>query len=74
MIKKKPTKTEASATGFSAEYVRDVSEMIYRDRLGEKDVASMIEKDGDGGVKLRQRAGCFDSLTRSYLKIILELP
>lgn len=54
--------------------VRDLSETVYRDLL-ERDntegaVARMIEKDGDNGEKLRERAGSYDRLTRAYLRAI----
>lgn len=54
----------------SADRVRDISERVYRDRLGESDVASMIAKDGDGGLKLRERAVSYDALSRCYLRAI----
>ena len=54
---------------FDPEFVRDVSEAVYRDRLGD-DLAGMLEKDGDGGKKLRARAASYDSLTRCYLRAI----
>lgn len=55
---------------FDAETVRDISEAVYRDRLGADDVASMIEKDGDNGQKLRERASSYDNLTRSYMRAV----
>lgn len=55
---------------FDPDYIRDLSEKVYRDRLGADDVASMIEKDNDGGAKLRSRAGLYDGLTRAYLKAL----
>ncbi len=54
----------------SADLVRDISERVYRDRLGAGEVASMIAKDGDGGVKLRERSVSYDALTRAYLRAI----
>ncbi len=69
--------TEAKHKGrvaeFDNEMVRDLSEKVYRD-LFERDnhppgaVARMLEEDGDGGVKLRERAGAYDRLTRAYLR------
>jgi hypothetical protein len=59
---KKPT--------FDPGYIRDLSEKVYRDQLGADDTARMIEKDKDGGEKLRNRAASYDSLTRSYLKVL----
>jgi hypothetical protein len=58
---KKPTHSEC---------VRDVSEKVYRHLLGEEDARRMVEKDGDGGAKLRSRAGSYDQLTRAYLKVL----
>jgi len=47
--------------------IRDISERVYRARLGDDDVRRMIEKDRDEGQKLRGRAGSYDSLTRAYI-------
>lgn len=58
---------------FLPERIRDVSEAIYRDRLGPTDTASMLAKDNDGGAKLRERAGSYDSLTRSYMRAMGEI-
>lgn len=55
---------------FSPDYIRDVSEKVYRSRLGEADVASMIAGDKDNGEKLRARAASYDGLTRTYLKAL----
>jgi hypothetical protein len=55
---------------FDPEYIRDISEAVYRSRLEQDcagNVARMIEKDDDGGVKLRNRAGQYDTMTRAYL-------
>lgn len=55
---------------FDPEYIRDISELVYRARL-ESDclgnVQRMIAKDKDDGEKLRNRAGQYDALTRIYL-------
>jgi len=53
---------------MDAERIRDISEKVYRIRLGARDTQSMIAKDGDNGEKLRQRAGSYDVLTRAYLE------
>ena len=50
--------------------VSDISEAVYRLRLGADDVRRMIEKDGDNGEKLRSRSGSYDVLTRCYLSVI----
>lgn len=58
---------------FDPIYIRDISERAYRLRLEqdcEGNVARMIEKDKDGGEKLRNRAGAYDPLTRAYLKVL----
>ena len=55
---------------FDNEVVRDISEAVYRDRLGAEDVLRMIAKDGDTGQKLRDRSSSYDSLTRSYTRAI----
>lgn len=57
---------------FAADYIRDISEKVYRDQLGADDTARMIEKekDKDNGQKLRNRAASYDSLTRSYLETL----
>lgn len=57
-------------SAFSADYIRDISEKVYRDQLGDDDVARMIAKDKDNGEALRIRAGFYDTLTRSYLKFL----
>ena len=54
---------------FDPEYVRDISEAVYRERLGSDDLAKLLaEKDGEK--RLRSRATAYDSLTRSYLRAI----
>lgn len=55
---------------YDDKMVRDISEKVYRKRLGPEDTASMIDKDKDNGEKLRARAGSYDTLTRAYLEII----
>lgn len=50
--------------------IRNVSERIYRDDLGPRDVAAMIAGDGDAGEGLRRRAGCMD---RSVIKVMKAL-
>lgn len=55
---------------MDAERIRDISDKVYRIRLGQRDTESMIAKDGDQGQKLRQRAGSYDVLTRAYLEAL----
>ncbi len=55
---------------LSPEAVRDISVAVYKARLGAADTARMLAADGDGGVKLRQRAASYDPLTRAYVEIL----
>lgn len=55
---------------FSPGYIRDLSEKVYRQRLGEAQTASMIREDKDTGEKLRARAASYDGLTRCFLTAI----
>lgn len=52
---------------FDADLVRDISEAVFRDRLG-KDLAQMLTEDNDSGKKLRKRASSYDALTRCYMR------
>lgn len=56
---------------FDPEYIRNLSEAVYRRRLiddsGEGADERMIAKDKDSGEKLRGRAAAYDPLTRAYL-------
>lgn len=57
---------------FDAKFVRDVSEQVYRVRLGEKDTAKMIADAGGGdkgNARVRANSGSLDPLTRIYLDI-----
>ena len=53
---------------FDPTHVRDISEAVYRDRLTADDLAKMLADIG--AAKLRERAGSYDALTRSYLRAI----
>lgn len=55
---------------WNPDFIRDLSEKVYRASLDAGDVERMIEKDKDGGVKLRNRAGCYDKLSRVYLDVL----
>lgn len=60
---------------FDPNEVRDISEAVYRARLDEDcvgNVARMLEKDQDGGKRLRNRAAAYDPLTRAYLEILAD--
>lgn len=63
---------------FDPEYIRDLSEKVYRIRL-EQDCAGNVErmlaKDAemdsmDDGKKLRNRSGQYDPITRAYLHVL----
>jgi hypothetical protein len=47
------------------EKVRDVSVLIYKNRLGRTDTEKMLKADGPE--KLRKRAGIYDPLTVAYM-------
>ena len=64
------TMTNKREPEFDPKMVRDISETVYRERLGEGGADRMIEKDADSGEQLRERAGSYDSLTRSYLRAL----
>jgi hypothetical protein len=51
---------------FDAEFVRDISEAVYRERLGKNDAEAM-EKE-HGAARVRNNAGSYDVLTRAYLR------
>ncbi len=55
---------------WNPEFIRDLSEKVYRENLGPSDTVSMIEKDKDDGQKLRARAACYDKLSRTYLDLL----
>jgi hypothetical protein len=71
-------KTREPKPTFDPEYIRDLSERVYRIRLEQDcagNVARMLAKDAekdpeDGGKKLRNRAGQYDPLTRVYLDVL----
>ena len=70
----KPARRVPRPSEFDPEYVRDISELVYIARLGKKNAASMIEKDGgDGGKKLRARAESYDQMTIAYLRAIKQV-
>lgn len=62
------------------EKIRDISEKVYRMQLelpsggGPGACKRMIEKDGDNGEKLRNRAGQLDVATRLYLDVLKVRP
>ncbi len=58
---------------FDATFIRDLSELAYRQRLvdesGEGSCERMIAHDKDNGEGLRRRAAAYDALTRAYMRI-----
>lgn len=60
--------TKQKPQSFDDTYVRDISEAVYKDRLGPKQTASMLEKDG--AEKLRERAAFYDHTTVATLRAI----
>lgn len=61
----------------SAEFIRDISEKVYRRRLEDDcpgNTERMLEKDNDAGKKLRNRSGSYDKLTRAYLEVLGIMP
>lgn len=66
---------ERKRPAYDPDEVRDISEAVYRTRLEDEckgNVDRMIEKDNDGGKRLRGRSGAYDPLTRTYLDILSE--
>jgi hypothetical protein len=55
---------------WNPEFIRDLSERVYRRQLGSDDTRRMIEKDKDNGEKLRNRAAAYDQLSRAYLELL----
>ncbi len=65
--------SEEQTTVFDPDYVRDVSELVFKIRLEQDcpgNVERLLTKDNDGGAKLRRRAEQYDPLTRAYLKAL----
>ncbi len=50
--------------------VLDIAEAVYRDRLGERDTARMIQDDRDSGQKLRQRAKAYVPLVAPFCRAL----
>lgn len=66
----KPMNDKPKIPTWNLEFIRDLSEKVYRVMLGDDDTKRMIEKDEDGGKKLRSRAGSYDKLSRTYLEML----
>jgi hypothetical protein len=70
------------ANKYTAEYVRDISEQVYRRKLDSEcgegtakrvddDIASGVNgPDGRPIVSIRNRAAAFNKLTRIYLEVL----
>lgn len=56
---------------FDAELVRDLSEAVYKERLGPANLTKMLDEDGPE--KLRANAGSYDTLSRAYLRAFRQL-
>lgn len=72
-MKAPKTDEEKAETLRHAESVRDISVEVYKRRLDDSSPgasARMLEKDDDGGSKMRTRAGSYDVLTRAYLAVL----
>lgn len=57
-------------TKYSPEQIRDVSEAVYRKRLGAEDTARMLEKDKTRKLQLRERAGIYDDLVKDIMTVL----
>lgn len=55
---------------FDTEFVRDVSEAVYRDRVGSDDITKMLDDPKRGPDYVRRTAGSYDTLTRAYLRTL----
>lgn len=54
----------------TAEQIRDISVLVYKDILGADDTKRMLDKDADGGAKLRGRAQIYDHIVKATLQAI----
>jgi hypothetical protein len=61
------------APTYDAAIIEDLAEAVYRAELGPKDAAAMVEKDQDGGVKLRRRAQAYAPIVRSTLDALASM-
>lgn len=71
-----PARTEKpKIPPLDTERLRDIAEAVYRDRMGERDVAKMIADDKDNGEKLRGRAKIYEPLVVPFCKALgVEVP
>ena len=59
---------------FDPAYIERITDLVYRDRLGEQDTASMLENDGDNGEKLHARSKAYEGMVRSVLRVVRDNP
>lgn len=59
-----------SREAFTDDEIRDISLAVYKIRLGPAAVERVLERDGDGGKKLRKQAESYDVLTWAYLEVL----
>lgn len=57
-------------TTRTADQIRDISVLVYKDLLGADDTKRMIEKDADNGMKLRSRAVIYDPIVKATLRAV----
>lgn len=58
--------------------IEDISVAVYKHRLGPDSVRRMLRDDAesdpdDNGKKLKRRAEQYESLTRTYIKVLSEM-
>ena len=53
--------------GYDPALIERLAERVYRQQLGAKGAASMVEKDKDDGAKLRRRAQAYAPIVRATL-------
>lgn len=57
------------AKKYTPEQIRDISEKVYRHRLGQEDTRRMLEKDKTRKLQLRDRAGIYDDLVKDIITV-----
>lgn len=57
------------AAKYTPEQIRDISEKVYRHRLGKEDTSRMLEKDKTRKLQLRDRAGIYDDLVKDIITV-----
>lgn len=61
------------APTYNADQIEELADAVYRALLGPLDVAAMLEKDKDGGQKLRRRAQAYAHIIRATLDVLKEM-